>query len=125
MIRLAAIALFLLSLFMPSCTKSHTFPPAQIPDSRQQQQEPVIPSEPPESTSSRSPSDMVPRITIDELLQKILNDADIIIVDAREEPELQYNEEHIAGAISAPLSVIVAGEWRPDKIDQEIILYCS
>ncbi len=65
----------------------------------------------------------VSHITTDELLQKIHANEDIILVDTREEPELQYNVEHIEVAISQPLSDIVSGAWKPDILEQEIVLY--
>lgn len=125
MIRLAVIVFTILSLSISGCAQSYTIPPDQTPLPQEPQQESETHQEQPSPTSSRSPSDMVPRIAIGELLHKIQNNEEIVIVDAREEPELQYYEEHIAGAISVPLSVIIAEKWRPVKIDQETILYCS
>lgn len=48
--------------------------------------------------------------------------SDILIVDNRHKEE--YDVDHIKGALSAPLSTIVEGEWIPPS-DKEIILYCS
>jgi hypothetical protein len=85
---------------------------------------PSIPStEPQIVTPARpSPSEMVPRITIDELKQKMESNADILIVDNRHKEE--YDVDHIKGAISVPLSVIIAGEWT-SPLDKELIFYCS
>jgi hypothetical protein len=66
--------------------------------------------------------EQVPRISIEELLGKMDNNANIVIVDTRQ--EAQYNVDHIKGAVSAPLSTIVAGQWVPPA-DKEIILYCG
>ena len=82
------------------------------------------PASTPESTSRIPPSERVPRVTIEELLQKIESNADIIIVDTRVDVEEQFNIGHIKGAIPVPLSKITAGEWIP-PVDKEIILYCT
>ena len=81
------------------------------------------PSTPSTEPSSRpSPSEMVPRLTIDELKQKMESKADILIVDNRHKEE--YDVDHIKGAISGPLSVVIAGEWT-SPLDKELIFYCS
>ena len=82
------------------------------------------PASTPESTARIPPSERVPRVTIEELLQKIESNADIIIVDTRVDVEEQFNIGHIKGAIPVPLSKITAGEWIP-PVDKEIILYCT
>ena len=82
------------------------------------------PATTPDSTSRTPPSERVPRVTIEELLQKIESNADIIIVDTRVDVEEQFNIGHIKGAIPVPLSKITAGEWIP-PVDKEIILYCT
>jgi 3-mercaptopyruvate sulfurtransferase SseA len=64
----------------------------------------------------------VPRITIDELLQKMADNSNILIVDTRHAD--QYEVDHIKGAISVPLDTIIAGDWMPPA-DKEIILYCG
>ncbi len=121
MLRFAIIALIMGAILLAGCA---TDMEPQAPAEPAQPEEPSNP-DPTTTAPSRTPSDMVPRISVDELLHKMQSGADIVIVDAREEPEIQYNEEHIAGAVSAPLSAIAAGEWRPSDLDQEIILYCS
>ena len=84
------------------------------------------PSTTPESSAIPSPSEMVPRISIEELLNKIENNADILIVDSRVDVEEQFDKGHIPGAIPVTLSQVTSGEWIPpaDK-DKEIIFYCS
>ncbi|MFC1988616.1 rhodanese-like domain-containing protein [Chloroflexota bacterium] len=64
----------------------------------------------------------VPRISKEELLQKIESGADILIVDMRSEAE--YLSGHIKGAFFIPFSTIVMEEWQPHD-NKEIILYCS
>ena len=78
----------------------------------------------PDSTLVIPPSERVPRITIDELLQKIESQADILIVDSRLDVEKQFAADHIKGAIPVPLSKIMEGQWLPPA-DQEIIFYCT
>jgi len=67
-------------------------------------------------------TDDVPRMTIEELLQKIESGSDILIVDTQEKEE--YDRAHIEGAVSVPYSVIAEGKWIPSR-DTEIILYCN
>jgi len=72
------------------------------------------------------PSERVPRITIDELLQKINGHADILIVDSRIDVEEQFAAGHIQGAVPVPLSEIIDGQWLPPAdLNQEIIFYCT
>ena len=78
----------------------------------------------PESPSAIPPSERVPRITIEELLQKIQSKADIVIVDTRLDVEELFALGHIKGAVPVPLSEIVSGQWTT-TIDKEIILYCT
>jgi 3-mercaptopyruvate sulfurtransferase SseA len=78
----------------------------------------------PESTPRISPSERVPRITKEELLQKIENNADILIVDSRIDVEKQFDAGHIKGAIPVPLAEITDGQWLP-PVGKEIIFYCS
>jgi hypothetical protein len=78
----------------------------------------------PDSTSRIPPSERVPRITIDELLQKINSHDDILIVDSRLNVEELFDADHIVGAIPVPLSKITEGQWLPPE-DKEIIFYCT
>jgi hypothetical protein len=77
-------------------------------------------------TTKPSPSESIPRISVDELLQKIQSNADILIVDSRADVTLEFNYGHIKGAIPVPLSQITSGQWQPpaDK-NKEIIFYCT
>jgi len=78
----------------------------------------------PDSTSRPTPSETVPRITINELLQKIESNADILIVDTRIDVEKSYTLDHIKGAIPVNLMKIIQGEWVPPT-NKEIVLYCT
>jgi len=84
---------------------------------------PITTPEPVQEPAAKlAPSELVPRITIEELLQKIERGDNILVVDTRYKE--QYDVDHIKGAVSAPLSTIIEGEWVPPS-DKEIILYCS
>ena len=92
---------------------------------------PTIPANPtpapsitPEPASGSPPSALVPRITTEELLQKVESNAAIIIVDTRVDVETQFDIGHIKGAIPVPLSEITSGQWLP-YADKEIIFYCT
>jgi 3-mercaptopyruvate sulfurtransferase SseA len=86
---------------------------------------PVHPSDNDTTASSAiPPSERVPRITIDELLQKINNHEEILIVDSRVDVQEQFASGHITGAIPVPLSTIIEGKWLPPQ-DKEIIFYCT
>ena len=78
----------------------------------------------PDSTSVIPPSERVPRVTIEELLQKIESNADILIVDTRLEVEEEFASGHIKGAIQVHLMKIMSGEWIPPA-GKEIIFYCT
>lgn len=78
----------------------------------------------PSPTASRaipSTPDEVPRLTIEELWQKMQGNADILVVDDRQKAE--YDRDHIKGAVSAPYAAIMAGQWLPPQ-DREAVLYC-
>jgi uncharacterized lipoprotein YajG len=78
----------------------------------------TVPGQAPKST----PSENVPRISIEELRQKMDSKADIVIVDNRSKGE--YDMDHIKDSISLPLATIVAGEWTL-PLDKELIFYCA
>jgi hypothetical protein len=75
------------------------------------------------STAMPNPSDMVPRITIQELLQKIKSNARILIIDARLDVEVLFSQGHIPSAVMVTLSQLLGG-WTPNvPLNTEIILY--
>jgi hypothetical protein len=103
---------------------------ACAPAQQQQQPAPETPAVTENTTDNQTavqeehpiPEDMVPRISIDDLKQKMDSGADILIVDTRHRET--YDVDHIKGAVSAPLDDIVAGKWQPPP-DKELILYCG
>ncbi len=64
----------------------------------------------------------VPRITAEELKDKLDRKADVIVVDARSKDS--FERGHIKGAISMPLEDV---EERHKELprDKEIIFYCT
>jgi len=116
-----AIVMFLLaglSLIMPACTSNNTKTTSIFSDNS------TVTAQ--TSTSARpSPSDMVPRVTIDYLYRRMQEKADILIIDARAGVETLYDEDHIKGAIPVPLSKFTEG-WSPAvPLDTEIVIYCT
>jgi rhodanese-related sulfurtransferase len=84
-----------------------------------------MPTPPPPATEEEPiPTEVsqVPRITPQELKEKLDANEDVIVVDARSRKE--YDGLHIPGALSIPLSEI---EERHGELPQEgeIVLYCT
>ncbi len=70
----------------------------------------------------------VTKITTDELAQRIKNNNDIVIIDAR--PPAKYAEAHIASALSIPYAKLAKmgekGAQLLDKYkDRQLIFYCG
>jgi hypothetical protein len=73
-----------------------------------------------------SPSDRVPRISIEELLKKITNNETMLIIDSRVDVAEQFSIGHISGAVPVPLAKITSGEWMtPSDKNLEIVIYCT
>lgn len=76
--------------------------------------------------NASAPTDRVPRITVDELLQKINSGADILIVDSRTDVKDKYSTAHIKGAVPVPLADITEKRWAPPAdLNKEIVFYCT
>jgi rhodanese-related sulfurtransferase len=80
--------------------------------------------QPDENSASLSPSERVPRITAEELFQKIKREENVLIVDTRADVETSFEEGHIPGAVPVTLAQILDKQWVPPS-DIEIILYCT
>jgi hypothetical protein len=125
-ILLAAVAVIMLAGVMVSEGCGQAAPPVQ-------QEQPCSDNacgvEPPIAAtpeSKPSPSQLVPRITAEELYQKILHNEDMLIIDDRRGVETSYAEGHVKGAVSVPFDLILSREWTPpENKDLEIIIYCS
>lgn len=112
----ASIAVAML-IALVACTLMPT--PAPTPETMAK---PPAPDETPasEPVSKPTPAELVPRISIEELLEKMEDNANIVVVDAR--PKAEYDAGHIKGAMSAPLAVILEGHWAPPP-EKEVIFY--
>jgi 3-mercaptopyruvate sulfurtransferase SseA len=117
MIRVCLVTAILITLAVVACAPEA---PSSAVDSTQ------APAATPDSTASIPPTQRVPRITKEELLQKINSHADILIIDSRLDVEEQFDAGHIPGAVPVPLSAITDGKWQPPADqNQEIIFYCT
>ena len=77
------------------------------------------PSTPPSVPDSGS---VVPRISLEQLKEKLDAGADIVIVDVRRKED--FDEGHIPGAVSIPWEEIEARYTELPR-DKEIITYCG
>ena len=64
----------------------------------------------------------VPRISVEELKERLDNGEAILIVDARS--NVEFETEHIAGAIRVPVHEVEASLDELPR-DQEIVFYCT
>lgn len=81
----------------------------------------VVRRQQPMADTSSIPTEAAPRITIDQLRER-MNRGEVVVVDVRS-PEA-YREQHIAGAINMPSDQIAArvGELPKEKM---IVTYCT
>lgn len=66
--------------------------------------------------------DGVPRISVQELRERLDSGADVLVVDAR--PAESYEEGHISGAVSMPLPEL-AQRYNELSRTAEIVFYCT
>ena len=64
----------------------------------------------------------VPRISVEELMERLDNGEEIVVVDTRS--TTSYDIKHIPGAISMP-SINIESPLDELPLDQEIVLYCT
>jgi len=64
----------------------------------------------------------VPRISLEELKQRLDAGADLVVVDVRSKEE--FDQGHIPGAVSIPYAEIEA-RYRELPGDKEIVTYCA
>ncbi len=77
------------------------------------------------TTCSEGPTHKeIPRITIEELKQKMEGGGDIVVLDAQ--PKAIYDKGHIKGALSLPWTAKLT-QWDVRQIprDKMIIIYCD
>jgi rhodanese-related sulfurtransferase len=67
---------------------------------------------------------MAPKLTLDQLRQRIDANPDLVLVEAL--PERYYRHSHLPGAINIPHDAVdaLAPALLPDK-DTEIVVYCA
>ena len=84
----------------------------------------VTPSEPVSENQVPISVSEVPRISVEELKERLDKGEEIVVGDTR--PASVYDIKHIPGAISVPASAIY-NESPLDELplDQEIVLYCT
>ena len=79
-----------------------------------------------EPETGLSPSERVPRITVEELLQKIEQNDPVLIIDIRRDIVTSFEKGHIKGAVAVPFMQIIERQWVvPEDKDIEVVLYCS
>ncbi|GAA0125800.1 rhodanese-like domain-containing protein [Clostridium sp. ATCC 25772] len=61
-------------------------------------------------------------IDVKQLMEKIISKENIVVLDVRS--RVQYNEDHIKGAINIPMSNLAIEADNLD-IDKEIVVYCN
>ena len=114
------VGLFLTSLlFLGACGAAE---PTATPVKEVAVEEPAAVEEPSSENQVPTIRREVPRISAEELKQRLDNGEAIVVADTRSLGS--YKTRHIAGAISVPESEM---EEHLDKLpkDQEIVLYCS
>ena len=76
------------------------------------------------SSENQTPTTLseVPRISAEELKERLDNGDAIVVADTRQEN--QYDAKHIAGAISVP-SLLAESPLDELALDHEIVLYCT
>jgi rhodanese-related sulfurtransferase len=74
--------------------------------------------------TEKKEKDMAPKITIDELRERIDGNPELVLVEAL--PEQYYRHSHLPGAINIPHDSVdeLAGALLPDK-HAEIVVYCA
>lgn len=82
---------------------------------------PTMPTARPTPSKAPSPAE-IPRIQVQELWERLQAGEAIVIVDVRSQKE--YEQEHIAGAISLPLEELArrAAELPRDRL---LVFYCT
>ena len=75
------------------------------------------------STPSGVPDSAVPRISLEQLKEKLDAGADIVIVDVRSKGD--FDEGHISGAVSIPWQQEMEARYTELPRDKEVITYCG
>lgn len=75
------------------------------------------------STPPSVPDSAVPRISLEQLKEKLDAGVDIIIVDVRSKGD--FDEGHISGAVSIPWQQEMEARYTELPRDKEVITYCG
>lgn len=98
--------------------------PAPAPAEGEIAEEPDVVTTTVPSTENQIPTTVseVPRITVEELKERLDNGEAIVVADTRSPSS--FDASHIAGAISVPVTEVTA---HLDELprDQVIVLYCT
>lgn len=81
----------------------------------------IVRRQQPMADTSSIPIEAAPRITIDQLRER-MNRGEVVVVDVR--PPEAYREQHIAGAINLPSDQIAARAAELPK-EKLIVTYCT
>ena len=78
----------------------------------------------PAATAEHKTEGEIPRITVDELKEKLAKNAPVFIIDSRSQGSYDNSEIKIKGAVRIPMDEI---ESRLKEIphDREIVVYCT
>lgn len=109
--KLLALVLIVAFVVLSACTTAPTPTPVQ-----------PHPSLAEEKADIPATAGDVPRMTIQQLLQKMESNDKILIVDNRKEVNTKFEIDHIKGAVPVPFDAIMAGEWLPPP-NREVVLY--
>ena len=65
----------------------------------------------------------VPRISLEQLKEKLDAGADVVVVDVRSKED--FDEGHIPGAVSMPWQQEIEARYTELPRDKEIVIYCG
>ena len=77
---------------------------------------------PPVPAATQNPENRVPRIRAEDAI-KALNANQVVVIDVR--GTLNYDEEHIKGALDFPLERVEKKDFKGLPRDKQIIAYCT
>lgn len=120
---LGIVGIFFVGVLLGKTLSAAGWPPASIAQQlRSKVVRQIWPQTPtPLPTATRGTVE-VPRLSREEVKERLDSGANVVIVDVRSKED--FDEAHIKGAISIPLSE-VEGRYAELSRDKEIIIYCS
>lgn len=116
------VSLFLIAMLLLASCSAENPPPAPVEGETAEESDVVTTTEP--ATENQVPTTLseVPRITVEELKERLDDGEAIVVADTRSPSS--FDASHIAGAISIPVTEVTT---HLDELprDQEIVLYCT